>query len=180
MDEAEKKLLRLHWPALGRELRDRTLKPVFHPSFVIFFVVAILGVGPTGFWIELFSYVTTKSLDASALRASFVSFVPAFVAATTMQLIWAENAKRSLRAFAILILSVCMLGLIFCKSSAFADPVAITFGVCSTAIALWMWWIANANQKEFHDESEDLSRNPIGGESTDAPLAGDLSGFQTE
>jgi hypothetical protein len=168
VDDASRKLLYRHWPALGRELADRTVKPAFHPSFVMFFIVAIVGVGPTGFWIELYAFVFKCQANAAALRASFVSFVPAFVAATTMQLVWAESEKRSMRAFAILVLAICMLMLVFCGSEAIDDRAGIAWGGVSTVIALWMWWIANAHQKEFQDQSAVVD-NPIGG-----PLSGDM------
>jgi peptidoglycan/LPS O-acetylase OafA/YrhL len=142
--------------------------------------VAIIGVGPTGFWIELYSYFTSSAPKVATLRTSFVSFVPAFVAGTTLQLIWAENEKRALRAFAILILSACMLGLVFCASNAIPDNAAVIFGSLSAAVAFWMWWIANANQGELMDQRPDDSHtNPIGGDHVDVPLAGDLNGFQT-
>lgn len=178
MDEAEKKLLRLHWPALRRELLSRTSKPFFHPGFVIFFLVAILGLAPAGFWIEVFVYFSTCSTDLSSIRSSFVSFVPAFVAATCMQLVWTEE-KKAIRAFAILLLAICMLGLVFCRTSYIDDNAAIVWGTISTVIAWWMWWIANANQKEFQEESPDPSNNAIGGSlSPDRELSGDLAGFQ--
>ncbi|MFS2034782.1 hypothetical protein ACEN8I_12225 [Polaromonas sp. CT11-55] len=176
MDEAEKKLLLLRWPALKRELTVRTKKPLFYPGFVIFFLVAILGLAPAGFWIEVFLYFMSCSEDATAIRNAFVSFVPAFVAATCMQLIWAEE-KKSIRAFAVLLLAICMLGLVFCRSTYISDLAAIVWGTLSTLTAWWMWWIANANQKEFQEEEPDSSINPLGGPGLDRPLSGDLTGF---
>jgi undecaprenyl pyrophosphate phosphatase UppP len=177
VDEAEKKLLLLRWPALKRELSARTKKPFFYPGFVIFFVVAILGLAPAGFWIEVYLYLMSCSTDPTAIRNSFVSFVPAFVAATCMQLIWAEE-KKSIRAFAVLLLAICVLGLVLCRSSHLGDSAAIAWGTVSTLTAWWMWWIANANQKEFQEEEPDSSSNPIGGTIAERPLIGDLTGFK--
>jgi hypothetical protein len=180
VDEATQRLSKLHWPALGRELSQRTTQPISHPSFVIFFIVVIFGVVPTGFWIELYSYYASGQKSAATLRTSFISVVPAFVAATTLQLIWAENEKRSLRAFSIFALSTCMLGLVFCASEAISNNVALFWGSVSAVIALWMWWIANANQRELMDEQPDISHDySIGGALSNSPLAGSLDEFQT-
>ncbi|WP_426087904.1 hypothetical protein [Janthinobacterium sp. PSPC1-1] len=181
MDEAERISLRLHWPALMRELGARTARPIYHPSFVIFFLVVIVGVVPTGFWIELYSYCTSAKSDSKLLRASIISVVPAFVAATSMQLIWAESARK-LRAVAILVLSVCMLGLVFCGSAGIVPEAGISLGIVSAVLAFWLWWVANANQVEFLDEPSPTSfNNPVGGDvDSSIPLAGNLDGFVTE
>lgn len=173
-----------HWHALGKELFDRTVKPFFHPSFVIFFIVAIIGAGALGIWIELYKYYMSDtsgviSTGMKPLRSSFASFIPAFVAATCMQLIWTESDKKALRAFAVLVLSICMLGSIFCGLSNLSDEKAIIIGLCTSVLALWTWWIANANQKEFLDKDDDFM-NPVGGENLNVPLAGNLAGFQTD
>ncbi|MGY6130041.1 hypothetical protein ACW9YV_32675 (plasmid) [Paraburkholderia strydomiana] len=180
MDSDNNENKRGNWTALGRELMERTVRPCFHPSFVMFFVVAICGVGPLGFWIELASYVTSQNPGVAPIRASFISFVPAFLAGTTMQLIWAESKSRSLRAFSIFMLCACGVALVFCGYPAIQNGSAITAGVFAAVIALWMWWIANANQQDFLDDPSDISRNPIGGDRVDTPLSGDLSGFRTE
>lgn len=178
MSDTEQQFRDRHWPALGREVKARTLNPLYHPSFVIFFFVAIIGLGPTGFWIELFNYMTDPKYDFGKVRASIVSFVPAFIAATTMQLIWAEGT-RALRALAILMLSVCMLCLVLCGSEKVGNTVAMWLGCLSAIVSLWMWWIANANQKEFQDQTPDPGLNPVGG-NLDRDLAGTLDGWRTE
>lgn len=98
-----------------------------------------------------------------------------------MQLIWAESARK-LRAVAILALSVCMLGVVFCSSEAIAPTAGISSGIVSAFLAFWLWWVANANQVEFQDGPSPASfNNPVGGEVDNArPLAGNLDGFVTE
>ncbi|MYM87699.1 hypothetical protein GTP91_10955 [Rugamonas sp. FT82W] len=169
-----------HWRQLGVELKRRTTMPLEHPSFVFFFLVAILIVGPIGVWVELYGYITRIPPNAAPLRSSFTSFVPAFLAATCMQLIWAEDQRKSLRAFSILILAVCTVGLLFCNSRDFADGRAIFLGFILVALSMWMWWVANANQKEFMDSNNQFMTNPIGGENVDGPLQGNLDGFNTD
>jgi hypothetical protein len=155
------------------------MTPWLHPSFVIFFLVAIAGIGPTGLWIELHKYIFYGQANGEAFRAAYVSFLPAFGAATTLQLIWAEQ-KRSLRAAGILCIAICGLLLLFSQSPALKEGFALTLGAIATLLALSMWWIANANQPEFKDEPGELDLNPMGGPDTGSPLAGSLADFQTE
>jgi uncharacterized membrane protein YfcA len=145
---------------------------------VFFFLVAILIIGPTGLWIEIVNYATSNCADAKGLRAAFLSFVPAFLAATCMQLIWAEDHRRSLRAFSIFVFAVCVVGLLYCYNSR-SDTYAIAVGVLLSALAMWMWWIANANQKEFMDDKSAPHSEAIGGD-VSAPLKGNLDGFKTD
>jgi hypothetical protein len=169
---------RHYWPILGRELKRRLLSPWSHPSFLIFFIVAIIGLAPLGTWLELYDYAMDPNASITKVRASIVSFVPAFVAATAMQLIWAE--QRMMRAVAIFVSAVCMLTLSFCISSKVSDKPAIAWGSFSIFIALMMWWVANANTREILDSpSQDL--DAVGGVlDPNRPLPGSLSGFDTE
>lgn len=169
-----------HWKAFGSELWKRTLDPAGHPSFVFFFLVAIVGIGPVGVWIELFNwYSTSPPTNAEALRTAFVSFVPAFLAATCMQLIWAEGKNRSLRAFATFIFFISAIGSAFCNSKSLEIPQVIKLGAGLSALAMWTWWIANAKQKEFMDDPSSSYLDTVGGD-VKSTLAGSdsLEGFK--
>lgn len=168
-----------NWLALWRELRQRSTRGFKHPSYVMFFLIAIIGLGPLGFWIELYTWsVASPAIPTTSIRTALVASVPAFMASTSMQLIWAENNLRSLRATAVLLLFVCLLGLTFCKSLPDGSRFAIAAGIFSSVIAVWTWWIANAKQADFLDGwSAELTKGPL---DVTAPLAGDASTFKTE
>jgi hypothetical protein len=146
---------------------------------VIFFLIAIVGVGAVGLWIEVYTWWhANPDISTTPIRTAMVAFVPAFMASTSMQLIWAENNLRSLRATSIFLLAICILGLIFCKSLPVGNAFAIYAGAFSSAIALWTWWIANANQADFLDGwTPDVTKGP---RDVNAKLAGDASKFKTE
>jgi hypothetical protein len=169
-----------HWQTLGTELKKRTFMPARHPSFVIFFFVAIAGIGPLGIWTELTTFTLETSKGIGGVRSAFVSFVPAFLAATCMQLVWAEDYRRSLRAFSIFVFFLCAIGIRLCYviPDGYKKSV-LSIGFCLVILSMWMWWIANAYQKEFMDEIRDFD-NPIGGSNLDAPLAGSLNGFNAD
>lgn len=168
-----------YWLALGRELQQRTMRGLRHPSYVMFFLIAIIGLGPLGFWIEIYTWsLASPPASTTPIRTALVAFVPAFMASTSMQLIWAENNLRSLRATSILLLVICLLGLIFCKSFPEGSVFAIYAGLFSSVIALWTWWIANAKQADFLDDwSPDVTKGP---RDVTTKLAGDASKFITE
>lgn len=167
-----------HWLALLRELWKRTMRGWRHPSYVIFFLVSIVGIGAIGFWIEVITWWYSQPHGSTtSIRTAMVAFVPAFMASTSMQLIWAES-QRSLRAFSILMLSLCIVGLAFCKLLPTSSVLAIWAGVFSSLIAVWTWWIANANQAEFLDGwTPDVTKGPL---DVNTELAGDASAFKTD
>lgn len=170
-----------HWQSLGAELWKRTVIPARHPSFVIFFIVAIVGIGPIGIWTELINDFWKASKGIQELRSAFVSFVPAFLAATCMQLIWAEDYRRSLRAFSIFIFFVCGVGIWLCGNIPEGNKNAVLFvGFFLVILSMWMWWIANAYQKEFMDDKNRDFDSPLGGANLNAPLAGSLDGFNAD
>lgn len=168
-----------HWLELGRELWKRTTGGLRHPSYVIFFVVAIVGIGAVGFWIEVYVWWFAKpAISTTSIRTAMVAFVPAFMASTSMQLIWAESHQRSLRAMSILLLVTCLVGLSVCRTLPVDNEWAIYAGIFSCVIAVWTWWIANANQADFLDDwNPAFAKGPL---DVNATLAGDTSSFKTE
>lgn len=171
------------WIDLGKELRRRTLDPLYHPSYVIYFFVAVVIAGAAGIWLELATYFVLASNAVSnaapapslaAVRTAFISFFPALAGSACLQLIWAEGHQRSLRAFAALILIVLLiLALIIGLVPAIPHDGALWLGSFASLVALWMWWVANAKQKDLMDLDVATGGDPS------APLAGDLQDFQT-
>lgn len=95
------------WKRLGRELKRRSVDPLGHVSFVSYFIVAVLIVGGAGIWTELRNYlifvptIELPNASLASLRTSAITFFPALAGSSCMQLIWAEDQERSLRAFAV-------------------------------------------------------------------------------
>ncbi len=167
------------WVELWRELKKRSVEPFSHASFVIYFVVAVIVIGGIGFWIELYSYLifaspsTAQEGSVSALRTSVITFFPALAGSACLQLVWAESHQKSLRAFGILFLCLTTVIALAISPAAVGNSSALLLGFLSSIVALWIWWIANAKQKDFLDIDPDA---PLGG-NKDADLSGDLDGF---
>lgn len=167
------------WVELARELKKRTFEPVAHASFVIYFVVAVIVIGGVGFWIELYAYLllatpsTGQADPVSALRTAVITFFPALAGSACLQLVWAENHQKALRAFGILFLCLMTVIALAISPNAVGNRSALVFGFFSSIAALWTWWIANARQKDLLDIDPDA---PLGG-NRNADIPGNLDGF---
>lgn len=78
-----------------------------------------------------------------------------------------------MRAFSILIITICLLGWIICTAIKNHET-SLWWGIFFSILALWLWVITNAKQPDFLDAINDA---PIGGK-LDRPLKGDLTGFE--
>ncbi|WP_157935658.1 hypothetical protein [Bordetella trematum] len=164
--------IQTHWHNLGSELKQRSLAPWKHPSFVIYFLIAVAGIGAAGVWLEIYR-MFEQHFDLANLRIAVYTFFPVLTATTGLQLIWAEGGMRSMRAFSILIITICLLGWIICTAIKNHET-SLWWGIFFSILALWLWVITNAKQPDFLDAINDA---PIGGK-LDRPLKGDLTGFE--
>lgn len=155
------------------------MDPVGHFSFVSYFFVAVVIFGGAGIWTELRAYLnfvpTPDQLchSLASLRTAVITFFPALAGSSCMQLIWAENHERSLRAFAVVMLAVLILAIFFITPEGVSDRAALTVGAAASFLALWSWWIANAKQKDLLDPDA-----ATGGKTTGGDLPGNLDEFK--
>lgn len=165
-----------HWRFLFDEVVRKTRNPIQHPTFVIYFIVAVVGIGAWGLWTEIIANFFPKGRGILGFQDVFITYIPAFVAPTCMQLILAEKQK-TLRAFSIFLTALCLVSFALCvKISSWPS---MAFGVVSTLGALWLWWIANSDQSDFTDGRVDLDAATGGEVSPDVPLAGSLADFKS-
>ena len=169
------------WKSLRKELKERTLEPFGHFSFVAYFLIAIFSVSGAGVWLEIYNFflVQPGALKSTAsLRTSIVTFIPALASSATLQVIWAESSPKFLRAFAALILFILtVVALAIAPTEAVSGEMALSVGGIAAFIALWMWWIVNAKQEDFLDPLDPDA--PIGNKSPDKKLLGSLDGFNS-
>ena len=165
------------WRMLGAELYKRTTGPAKHATFVIYFIVAIVGVGALGVWVEIVRALlpTTENgahvTDLSALRTAIITFSPALAGTASLQIILARSHK-SLRAFSMLAMVVTSaLALILGSSTAIGDTLALSIGGAASFFAMWVWWLANAQTTDFLDIDAPTGGDPSG------PVAGSLDGY---
>lgn len=167
---------------IADELRERTIKPAKHPSFVLFFVFAVLGLGALGIWLELYSYIYPESgkhssHETDALRTAMLTFFPAVAGTAAMQLMWAESTKH-FRSVAFAILGAFLVVALIISPARITNVSALFVGVIASVASLWVWWIANAKQADLLDKIDPSA--PTGGDDVDRELPGSLEGFQHE
>lgn len=174
---------------LRRDFRERTSKPLRHPSFIAFFLLAVVGLGALGFWLEL--YVLLLPSDANclveplcvperssleALRTALITYFPAVAGTSAMQLMWSGSTKH-FRSAAVLLLFASLVVALLIFPSQVTDGWAIGWGGLMSIAALWLWWIANANQPELLDDVN--PNDPVGGDDPTVELSGDPTGWTT-
>ncbi|WP_394538806.1 hypothetical protein PRJ39_25150 [Lysobacter enzymogenes] len=165
---------------IADELGERTARPIKHPSFVVFFVCAVLGLGALGIWLELYSYIYSvpekyPHRETDALRTALLTFFPAVAGTAAMQLMWAESTKH-FRSVAFAILGVFLVVALVIFPARISNGSALFFGTAASVMSLWVWWIANAKQDDLLDEVDPSA--PVGGDNVQVKLAGSLDDFQ--
>lgn len=167
---------------IADEFKDRTTKPAKHPSFVLFFIFAVLGLGALGIWLELYSYIYPEpgaypSQETDALRTALLTFFPAVAGTAAMQLMWAETTKH-FRSFAFAIMGAFLVVALAISPARITNASALVVSVVASVASLWVWWIANAKQADLLDKINTAA--PTGGDDVNRDLPGSLEGYQHE
>ncbi|TXC71319.1 hypothetical protein FSB78_10475 [Sphingomonas ginsenosidivorax] len=163
------------WGELGHDLWRRTKRPLRHATFVSFFIGSVVGIGGLGIWVELINLGRGDSpVDLASLRTALATFFPALVGSTCFQIILGRYLKalKAVTFPASIALAVVGFWLIFDRG--LTAHKAITIAILATIVSLWFWWIANADNPDFFDETLPLAA--VGGD-TARPLDGNLDGF---
>lgn len=165
---------------LCRELRRRTAEFPKRFSFIVYVLVAILGLGALGIWTELVK--VALSGDPGALNGLFTAtttFYPAVVASATFQLLLIAAGKndRVMTAFGVLtmvfFLAAALLLSIF---RATYPTLSLTAATILAVFSVWIWIVANADDPIYKPVSPDAAS---GGNPSRDPK-GDLSEFTVD
>lgn len=162
------------------EFKDRTFKPAHHPSFVMFFIFAVMGLGALGIWVELYAYIYPElgkfaPQETDALRTAVLTFFPAVAGTAAMQLIWAESTKH-FRSAAFSVLCIFLVVALVISPTRISNCSALVIGLLASVFSLWVWWIANAKQAELLDEIN--ASAPVGGDDVKVKLSGSLDDYK--
>lgn len=165
---------------LGQELSERTRRPCAHPSFIIYFFVAIVLFSPLGVWLELYVYLlpdpsSSPAQPSDSLRTAVLTFFPAAAGTAAMQLFWGDPRKH-VRSFAFLLFVIFLIVSLVLFPARVSNAWALGVGTFASVASLWVWWIANSKQPELLDVVDPSA--PVGGAHLGDPLDGDLDGFK--
>lgn len=164
-----------HWSELGGEIYKRTFTPFIYPSFLFFFLIAVIIIGASGFWIEVVNYVQNVcGSSLNSIKKSLMGFFPVLAATACLQVIWNDDLKN-FRGFIILLFVLSLIGLFVCARDDIADVVAIVFAAISSLIALWMWWMTNYNETYLRSTLDPDA--PFGKNNPTEALSGGLQEF---
>lgn len=139
------------WQLLGNFLGKRLIKPIKHPEFVFYFFLVVIGIGGIGIFTSVFSK-ELPDMRKEFIISNISSYFLAIIATGTVELIFIQEKiiKR-----AILLLSV---GAIFINALLYFLSNRYTtywFAIPGLFLALLVWWIANAENKNIIETTFD-------------------------
>jgi hypothetical protein len=163
---------------LWREITRRATAPLGQFTYWAFFILGVVICSACGLWFELGKYyfLPTKSLDG--IQTAIFTFFPAVACPASMQLNFSNNDMKYLKTFGyavgmlVILLSI---GLLLIKG--YVSPTtSISIGLVASLFAIFIWWIANADDPNFDDN---VDPDILTGGNPNTPLKGDTSGFKT-
>ncbi|MFN4037511.1 hypothetical protein [Comamonas aquatica] len=174
--EMESKAWTRRWAALRRELALRAVEPIEHPTFVIFFLAIVVGVGGVGTWVELFKLSRPQGAPdpLDGLITSLITFFFALVGTSCTQLIIEESESKALRALAQFVLFLAFVGAVLATAGVGSGQAGIWPWTFASVAALVVWWLANAKSPGLRDPDA-----PTGGAVTKT-LPGNLANYKTK
>ena len=142
--------------------------PLGQLSFWAFLVLAILGAGGYGVWVELYRWNSGITHDLSGVVLAFFTYYPALVGASIVQLIFHD--QKYVRSGFFFIGVLIFLITFFCfPASGEASKVDLVLGSVLSIVSIIIWWIANGNEAFLHD-------HPAPSASTGGDVNGELNG----
>lgn len=167
------------WPYLWRELKRRTTEPVANVPFVFYVLLAIVGLGCVGIWVELVKLVLSeKKANLEGLLTALATFSPALIGSAALQLILASTGRgdKVMVSVGLFIALAAFAAVILISAIHKSFPItALLAALAFVAIAVWLWWITNGDDPTFKSVPLDA---PSGG-SIDRELPGDTDGFKS-
>lgn len=137
-------------------------------SFVIYFIIAIIGFGCWGFWVELTKLHILNDENASDkdVMIALGTIFPALIGPTTLYIIYQSIRKNNLglSSFGILVLLASFICALFIEmlNEMYPDP-TFYFAIILTILAMALWIFTYRKDPVFYDDlpKPDI---PIGGD----------------
>ena len=165
---------------LRRELCRRTAEVWKRFPFLVFVLVAIVGLGGLGIWAELVKVTLSENPERlDGVFTAVAAFYPAVVGSASFQLLLIATGKmdRTITAFGILVLTFTIGAAVLLSIYHALYPIACLIAAVFLVIfSIWLWIVTNADDPIFKPVSVDAAS---GGSPSRDPK-GDLSQFRAD
>lgn len=168
------------WAELRNDLGRRWRRPFKHVSYCSYFVAGVAGIGAWGVWLELINFgVSSWTVDTANLKTAIITYYLALLGTTFLQVQIGgfKNYDRIIASIFTGLLLVAGSWLLLAKG--LPNWLAFPLGMVGVAASLWFWWVANADNADYHDDPTPPPTATIGGENANGPISGTLSGFES-
>ena len=162
---------------LCKEIWQRTKEPLKDPTFVMYFICAILICGGVGFWIEVLKItISSGTTGFGGIQSSLSVFYPALIGTSCLLLILesVERSNKLMASFFVLVIFLTFsIAILIGFFNLFELHPNYTFGgtiICSV-LGLWVWCVANGENPQLKTINPD---SPSGGD-TNRPIKGDIN-----
>lgn len=171
-----------YWQEFKITLKERLVKPCNHPTFVMYFFVIIVVIGGLGLLEPIVSCFVLETLPLADFPKTLVSatytYFVAIAATAAVDLILSYHKKKYLLMFFLLGLIIVFFCFLFAVtySTFLKRPLDAGYpAVLGYVMALFLWWIGNANNAKLLDA--DVNPNAAIGD--DKQPIGNLTGYNT-
>jgi hypothetical protein len=152
---------RSDWKHIGSEVWRRTWEPFSSVPFVLYVVIAIIGFGCLGIWVELVKFSNaTDPADTNGILTALATFYPALIGSASLQMVLYSTGRSdkiltivAMLFFCVAFGSVVLVSVYHARLPELTMKVAIGFSV----FAVWLWWIVNADDPTYKSVAVDAA-----------------------
>lgn len=165
------------WDELKNNVAAKYDKSIANPTLVLYSFAAIFLLGNLGFWVELFSYTSSKTCTLDPMVKSLITFFPAVAIPACMQLNISDLNSKAEKALSIVIaviiaFSALALGIF---PSTLDSGLILAVCICMSIFAYFIWLVINADNNDFKDPDSDAA---LGGP-VNSNMSGSLKGLKS-
>ena len=168
------------WRYFCREVTRRTTQPCSHFPFVVYVVVAIIGLGCLGIWVELIKLAWSPELNNySGVLTALATFFPALIGSSSLQLILTstDRSDKVFVAFGCFVMFVAFGAVVLITLFHTYLPLLTTWScVLFAFLAVWLWWFTNGDDPTYKTTAVDAAS---GGDPSRAPKGAVPEDFRT-
>jgi len=146
--------------------------------FVVYVLLAIIGLGCLGIWVELIKVaLSPETGNYEGVLTALATFFPALIGSSSLQLILTSTGRsdKVLVSFGYLVSIAAFAGVVLISIFHKLLPdLSFWASVCFVGLAVWLWWFTNGDDPTYKSAAVDAAS----GGDTGRALKGDITGFR--